>query len=99
MVKLCETITSEVPGYSPTVLRQMIDDKGGLTAAKKLLNSQGPHYGFAQLRNHGRLDLSVEALVLQPQWAPGDQAERLFSEEQLAVARERLVDAGYDENR
>lgn len=37
-----------------------------------------------------RLDLTVEALVLQPKWAT------LFSEHELQTARKRLAEYGYE---
>ena len=39
---------------------------GGIAAIRSVLT--GRTYGFSFLRKHKRLDLSVEALVLKPQW-------------------------------
>jgi hypothetical protein len=40
-------------------------------------------------REHGRLDLSFEDLILHPQW------HELFSDEQAETTRRRLEDFGY----
>jgi hypothetical protein len=40
--------------------------------------------GFIFLKEHGRLDLSVEALLLTPEW------KGLFTDEDRAIAREKL---------
>ncbi len=41
------------------------------------------------MREYGRLDLTVEAVVLQKPWRD------LFTAEELATARKRLQDLGY----
>ena len=55
---------------------------GGIAAIRSVLT--GRTYGFSFLRKHKRLDLSVEALVLKPQW------KYLFCDEDRALARKRL---------
>ena len=40
--------------------------------------------GFIFLKEHGRLDLSVESLLLKPKW------KDLFTDQDRAVAREKL---------
>jgi hypothetical protein len=69
---------------------QMVRRRGGVEAAKRLLAQQGTSRGFERLRECGCLDLSMEALVLRPEYAG------LFTEQEKAVARRRLLDAGYD---
>ena len=55
---------------------------GGVAAARSVLNSETA--GFAFLKKHGRLDLTVEALMLQPQW------HSLFRAEELAMAARKI---------
>jgi len=74
--------------YRPTRFLQMVDELGGIAAAKELLAAPVQE-GFTTLWEHGRLDLSMEALVLQPQW------HGLFTPSELAEARRRLDEAGY----
>lgn len=63
---------------------------GGLKAAKYYLRpSKKLTQGFERLLEYDRLDLSVEAIALEPKW------RRYFTEEELATARERLSQFGY----
>ena len=87
MIRLCQETTEAV--YNPGYFRNMVRDSGGLTTAKTLLNASGISDGFTCLWDAGRLDLTVEAVALLPQWAS------LFTPEELATARQRLEDAGY----
>jgi hypothetical protein len=64
--------------------RQMIATDGGLLTAKKLLRGKDVSYGFSELYLAGRLDLTVEALVLQERWRP------LFTADELSTAQKRL---------
>lgn len=63
--------------------------RASLLAAKQLISKPGNTYGFATLWEHGRLDLSVEAHVLKPEYEP------LFTEEERQICRERLEQFGY----
>lgn len=76
-------------GYNASRFRQMVIENGGLTAAQQLLQRPTVSEGYERLWDEDRLDLSVEALILRPKWAP------LFSEEELRTARERLSEFGY----
>lgn len=76
-------------GYNATRFRQLVGTKGGLIAAKQLISKPGGTEGFATLWEHGRLDLSVEAHVLRPEYGP------LFTEEERRICRERLEEFGY----
>lgn len=71
--------------YNPTRFYQMVNENGGLVTAKALLSSQEPQAGLTTLWECERLDLSMEALVIDPQ----------FSEEERVTARERLVAYGW----
>ncbi len=74
--------------YRPVRFLQMVEELGGVAAATELLAAPLQE-GFTTLWEHGRLDLSMEALVLQPRWRP------LFTDGELAEARRRLDEAGY----
>src|SRR5947209_5956004 len=75
--------------YNATYFLRMIGERGGLQAAKALLEVTSVSSGFTELYLCGRLDLTVEALVLQPRWKP------LFTERELAIAASRLRELGY----
>lgn len=75
-------------GYTATRFIQMVSDVDGLDAARRLINGPASD-GFTALWEAGRLDLTVEALVLQPQF------RQLFTESELAAAEARLRDYGY----
>jgi len=71
-------------GYWAARYLQLLKRRGGLESARYLLRSKLTSDGYARLRDAGRLDLTVEALVLQPEFEP------LFSPEELARAGDRL---------
>ena len=76
-------------GYNAKWFLTMVVDMGGLTAAQKLLSTDELQYGFERLWELRRLDLSVEALVLRPEF------RNLFTDEELARAKKRLRAHGY----
>lgn len=76
-------------GYAANYFLQMVDDVGGLEAARRLLMAKSVSSGFSSLWEKGRLDLSVEAVVLQGRFAG------LFTDEEKQVARARLTEYGY----
>jgi hypothetical protein len=78
--------------YNATRFLQMVTDSGGVATARTLLRTPTLSDGFAALWEHGRLDLTVEALVLREPWS------ELFDKEELNIARERLQDAGYSQS-
>lgn len=71
--------------YPANRYRQMVQRRGGVETAKELLRRSGVSRGFERLRECGRLDLTVEAHVIRPEFAS------LFSDEERAVARARLA--------
>ena len=75
--------------YYATYLLRMVNEQGGLIAAKQLLRGDTPASGFTRLWEEQRLDLSVEALVLHEPW------RCLFTDEELTKARRRLEELGY----
>lgn len=88
MVRIHERARDEV-GYNATRFIQMVAELGGVEAANRLLDSSGVSDGFTTLWEAKRLDISVEAVVLQPEFAP------LFDTRRLRVARDRLAQYGY----
>jgi hypothetical protein len=75
-------------GYRPSLLLETIGQRGGVDAARQLTTKTTE--GFTRLLLLERLDLTVEALMLKPQWTS------LFTEEELRRARRRLSESGYD---
>ena len=80
-------------GFYPTIFLRMILDDGGLAAAKHLLKPTTTTRGLRRLHQKGRLDLSVEAKVLQSPW------NSLFTESELSEAKRRLKRFHYDINK
>lgn len=75
-------------GYRPTYLLKMLGKHGGVEAARLLIRGSATS-GFDRLWEEKRLDLSVEALILQPEW------QGLFNEDDKKAARRRLQQYGY----
>ena len=76
--------------YNATVFLNMLSDRGGLSTAKFLINSRKESDGFAALFLAGRLDLTVEAMIIEnPVW------HSLFLPEELERAKSRLDSFGY----
>jgi len=76
--------------YRATRFLQSVRRNGGLLAAKFLLNKSGVSQGFMALKACGSLRATMEAMIVEePKWHP------LFSPEELAVARRRLAQHGY----
>lgn len=80
-------------GYNATRFLQLISQKGGLQGAKQLIAKDGGTYGFEILWRHNRLDLSVEAHVLKPEYS------ELFTEDEKEICRNRLREFGYEVNK
>ena len=76
-------------GYRASRFMQMLAEKGGVDAAKKLVTKEGGTEGFEKLWQYKRLDLSVEALVLK------DVYKNLFSDEIRDICRQRLKEYGF----
>ena len=74
----------------PEFLLQAMRRYGGVFAAKQLLGISPVRSGLVELGKQGRLDKSVEALMLQERW------NTLFSVRELKLARRRLKDLGYE---
>ena len=72
-------------GYNATYFLNMLHDREGLASARTLITDTTPSDGFTKLWEMGRLDLTVEHLVI----CSGEYRE-LFSPEEIRAARRRL---------
>jgi hypothetical protein len=75
--------------YNASRFLSMLVEHGGLQTAYLLLGSSVVSDGYVALWERKRLDLTVEALVVDERWAA------LFSEAQLKTASQRLLEYGY----
>src|SRR2546425_4604244 len=73
-------------GYNATRFLGMVSEMGGCETARTLLHAPTVSEGYTALWERGRLDLTVEAVILQPEWRD------LFSEH----ARSRAANPDYD---
>ena len=76
-------------GYNANRYLQMLQEHRGLETARILLHTLHVSDGYTALWERGRLDLTVEALILQKKWYP------LFSDQEREIARKRLEDYEY----
>jgi hypothetical protein len=76
--------------YTASRYLQMLNDHRGLETAQLLLYAANVSEGYTALWERGRLDLTVEALILQPRW------NQLFSDDDREIARNRLRKYGFD---
>ena len=76
-------------GYNATYFLQMLSTDGPLATARRLIGSNTPSEGFTALWERKRLDLTVEAHVIKPEFAD------LFTDEERDQAAERLRQYGY----
>jgi hypothetical protein len=73
-------------GYTATRFLRMVAERGGLETARLLLHAPKVSEGYEALWERRRLDLTVEAVILDPRWAS------LFTDEERAIAVARLRD-------
>jgi len=76
--------------YTANIFLQMLTDGGGQKTAKTLINAVKPSDGYTALWERKRLDLTVEAVVVD-----NERWHSLFTENELARARKRLADYHY----
>ena len=84
----------EEAGYNARYFLEMLHNSGGLATARSLVNANRISDGFSALWERGRLDLTVEAMLLER-----TEFHALFTEEELAVCRKRLRDLGYEDGK
>jgi len=77
-------------GYNATRFLGMLVEMGGYGTARKLIHAESVSQGYTALWERGRLDLTVEAIILLSEWRD------LFSEQEREIARGRLKQYGYD---
>jgi hypothetical protein len=82
-------VALEACKYRAIAFLSMVVEMGGVATAKKLLAGEEMQSGLYELFECGRLDLTVEALMLQPKF------RELFAPDELAIAEQRLADLGY----
>jgi hypothetical protein len=75
--------------YNATRFLQMLYDHRGLKTARILLHAFNVSDGYVALWERHRLDLTVEALILEEDWHP------LFSDQEREIARKRLTEYGH----
>ena len=84
MLDIYSKVKSEA-GYDAQGLLQMVKEHGGLEAARKVIKSKTEPKGYTALRKKGRLDLTVEAMVLKTK-----KYHPLFSADELKTCAKRL---------
>ena len=77
--------------YNAVRFLQLISEIGGVKAARRLLAGTAAQSGLNRLWEDGRLDLSVEAHVLKPEFA------ELFTDDEREEARNRLEALGWSD--
>ena len=77
-------------GYNATRFLQMLQEHRGLETARILLHSPHVSDGYTSLWERGRLDLTVEALILERKW------NQLFSDQERRIALNRLEEYKYE---
>jgi hypothetical protein len=88
MVEVYEKAKTECH-YNAVRFHQMVQKHRGLPTAKMLLASKQHPEGLTSLWELKRLDISMEATLIQEPWCS------LFSPEELAIAKKRLKELGY----
>lgn len=77
-------------GYTANAFLKMVTEHGGLAAARILIHAQHVSSGYTELWERGRLDLSMEAKIVDT-----PRFHKLFSAEEIEICRKRLADYGY----
>jgi hypothetical protein len=77
-------------GYLATRFLRMLMERKGLATAKCLIGSPKPSEGFLALLQRKRLDLTVEAYLVE-----NPKFHRLFTADDVEWARTRLAEHGY----
>jgi hypothetical protein len=81
--------TAQQHGYIATYFKRMLDEHGGLNAAKRLLAGNTIQSGLMKLWELRLLEHSMEALVVQ------ERFRSLFTEAEIQEARRRLGELGF----
>ena len=81
---------SAARGAYPGYFSRGLEQDGAVATAERLVLAQRPSVTFLELAVMKRLDLTVEAIIQDPQWS------ELFSEEIRQTARRRLESFGWE---
>ena len=76
--------------YNATYFLRMLQENRGIATARILLAREKHQDGFTKLWELGRLDLTVECLVLDRKFC------ELFNNQELETAQRRLRECGFD---
>jgi len=77
--------------YNAVRFLQMVVNHGGVETAHRLINAANVSEGYTALWERKRLDLTVEALVVENQ-----KYHPLFSNQEIGICKKRLEDYGYN---
>lgn len=88
MLAIYESAKADL-GYNATLFARMLSEHGGVETARRLIRTSQPSDGFTTLWEHHRLDLTVEAHVIRPEYA------ELFAADEIESARARLESYGW----
>lgn len=77
--------------YNAQRFLQMVVDHGGLEAARMLIHADTVSHGYTALWERGRLDLTVEAMIVE-----SPKFHSLFAEDEMGICSKRLTDYGYE---
>ncbi len=88
LIEKCTTARLQC-GYDPTRLLQMISRLGGVETAKALIRRGNASDGFTALQAAGRLELSMEATVVESKYAA------LYTDEEADACLALLCECGY----
>ena len=77
-------------GYNASIFLKMLYRNRGLETASRLIHSPKESSGYTKLWQMGRLDLTVEALIVkEPKW------HELFTNDEIAICSRRLMKYNY----
>ena len=82
-------IAAKKCGYHARAFLRMVQEHGGVEAGHRLLRGSNISSGLMQLKRCDLLGISVEAIVLKPEFGA------LFSDAERAEARRRLAELNY----
>jgi 5-methylcytosine-specific restriction enzyme A len=88
MIERVFRTTGRETGYWASYFLRSVRRYGGVEAARRLLRRKTVSTGLAKLREKNRLDLSMESVVLRPEY------RELFTDEERAIAARRLDEVG-----
>jgi hypothetical protein len=76
--------------FSAPLFGELLKQQGGLETARRFIHSPDYAPGFTKLWERRRLDLTVEAVIVEePKW------QALFTPEEVDICRTRLNEYGY----